>query len=229
MKNGGTNMDKVNVKALQKTMLFKGMTEDEMTDALDAMQARVRTCQKGEIILYAGAVTNVMGLVLEGSVNIESNDMWGNRTLLSHVGRGQFFAESYALLEGEPLLVDAVANEKSRVLMLQVSNLAGRFQNSWTFKLLKNLVTIASRKNLTLSARIFHTAPKTVRGRVMAYLNAVALQKQQREFDIPFDRQQLADYLNLDRSALSKELGKMQKEGIITFHKNHFCIIASEE
>jgi len=79
-------------------------------------------------------------------------------------------------------------------------------------------------KNLILSGRSFHTAPKTIRGRVMAYLNSVSLQRRSREFDIPFDRQQLADYLNLERSALSKELGKMQREGLISCRKNHFII-----
>ena len=94
----------------------------------------------------------------------------------------------------------------------------------WTMKLITNLLLISSYKNLLLSGRSFHTSPKTIRGRVMAYLTSVSLQKHSREFDIPFDRQQLADYLNLERSALSKELGKMQKEGILTTRKNHFTI-----
>ena len=97
----------------------------------------------------------------------------------------------------------------------------------WAMKYITNLLTISAYKNLTLSGRSFHTAPKSARGRVMAYLNSVALQKHSREFDIPFDRQQLADYLNLDRTALSKELGKMKKDGIITVRKNHFVILNS--
>ena len=88
-----------------------------------------------------------------------------------------------------------------------------------------NLLTVATRKNLILSGRSFHTAPKTIRGRVLAYLNSVSLQKKNTEFDIPFDRQQLADYLNLERTALSKELGKMQREGLIECRKNHFRLI----
>ena len=94
----------------------------------------------------------------------------------------------------------------------------------WCIKLVSNLLMISVQKNLHLSNRSFHTSPKTIRGRVMAYLNSVSLRKGNREFDIPFDRQQLADYLNLDRSALSKELGKMRKEGIIQTHKNHFAL-----
>ena len=84
---------------------------------------------------------------------------------------------------------------------------------------------MATRKNLILFGRSFHTAPKTVRDRVLSYLNSVSLQKNSTDFDIPFDRQQLADYLNLERSALSKELGKMQREGLIKCRKNHFRLI----
>lgn len=94
-------------------------------------------------------------------------------------------------------------------------------------KLITNLLTISAQKNLNLSGRSFHTAPKTIRGRVMSYLNAMILQTGKTEFDIPFDRQQLADYLNTERSALSKELGKMQKEGILSTKKQHFKVFVT--
>ena len=167
-----------------------------------------------------------MGLVLEGSVTVESNDVWGNRTILSHIGRGQFFAETYAILPKEPLLVDVTANEDSRVLYLKTGSLRRFFDSSagWACKMTANLLTISAHKNLHLSGRSFHISPKSVRGRIMAYLNTVSLQKRSKEFDIPFDRQQLADYLNLDRTALSKELGKMQKEGLILTRKSHFIV-----
>ena len=175
----------------------------------------------------AGTGTRQMGLVLSGSVTIESNDMWGNRTILSHVGVGQCFAETYALLPGEPMLVDVTANEPCRILLLQIQGLPGR-RESWAGKLLANLLMISVQKNLHLSWRSFHTAPKTIRGRVQSYLNAVSLQTGSRTFDVPFDRQQLADYLNVERTALSKELGKMQKEGLLTVRKNRFCLLGHQ-
>ena len=92
-------------------------------------------------------------------------------------------------------------------------------------RFVSNLLIISTHKNLMLSSRSFHTAPKTIRGRVMAYLNSVSMQKHAREFNIPFDRQQLADYLNLERTALSKELGKMKRDGLIDYYKNSFKII----
>ena len=217
----------MDIQKLQKSMLFRGMTETEISNALQVLEAREKNFQKSETLLIAGTITERMGLVLEGSVTIESNDVWGNRTIISHVGKGQVFAETYALLENEPMLVDVTASEDCRILFLR----SGRIQSlksslePWILKYVTNLLTISMHKNLILSGRSFHTAPKTIRGRVMAYLNSVSLQKHSREFDIPFDRQQLADYLNLERSALSKELGKMQRDGLISCRKNHFIIL----
>lgn len=216
----------MNINILQRTMLFKGMTEPEIRSALSALHAEEREYKKGTTILHAGATTERVGLVLQGSVTIENNDIWGNRTILSHIEQGQFFAETYAFLGNEPLLVDVISNENCHILFLRIGSIqkAGKDMTVWTMKLITNLLLISSYKNLLLSGRSFHTSPKTIRGRVMAYLTSVSLQKHSREFDIPFDRQQLADYLNLERSALSKELGKMQKEGILTTRKNHFTI-----
>lgn len=209
---------------LSKTMLFKDMTPEEINSALRELSSVEKKYKKGSRILHAGRTTERMGLVLEGSVTIESNDIWGNRTILSYVGEGQFFAETYSLLPNEPLLVDVNANEDCRILSLRTGILHSYSSEIWAGKLTSNLLMISSNKNLNLSRRAFHTSPKTIRGRVMAYLNSVSIKQDANEFDIPFDRQQLADYLNVERTALSKELAKMQDDGIICYRKNHFII-----
>ncbi len=211
---------------LRKTSLFRGMTEEEILSALAFFHAQEKRYKKGQALLHAGDTAEKLGLVLDGSVTIESNDAWGNRTILSHVGKGQLFAETYALLENEPLLVDAIANEDCRILFLRVGSAHSLTALSapWASRFLANVLTISALKNLHLSGRSFHTAPKTIRGRVMAYLNTISLQAQSREFDIPFDRQQMADYLNVERTALSKELGRMQEAGLIRTRKKHFII-----
>lgn len=211
--------------SIQKAAIFHGMDETEVNEAILSLHAEENSFRKGQVIFHAGKNTSSMGLVQEGSVTVESNDLWGNRTILSHVASGQFFAETYALLKTEPMLVDVRANEKSRILFLNIGNLNNTFVSPWQAKLIRNLLMISAQKNLVLSGRSFHTASKSIRGRVMSYLNTVSLQKKSTSFDIPFDRQQLADYLNVERSALSKELGKMQRDGIIATRKSHFEII----
>ena len=216
-----------NPEALQNIVIFKNFSIDEIKTALDLLYATSRQYQKGEIILHAGSTTREMGLVLKGSVTIENNDAWGNKSILSHVSKGHFFAETYAYIGTEPLMVDVTANEDCSILFLKIGALQELVseKNPWAVKLTMNLLTIFSQKNLALSGRSFHISPKTIRGRVMAYLNSLYIKKGTSTFDIPFDRQQMADYLNLDRTALSKELGRMRDEGLISFHKNRFTIL----
>lgn len=221
----------MDITQIQTTVLFRGMSTAETNDALNALSAREKSYRKGDVLLLAGDTTDEMGLVLEGSVTVESNDIWGNCTVLSLIEPGGFFAETYAYLSNEPLLVDVTANENCRILFLRigsVQNLSAEDTSSWQKKLISNLLTISFHKNLILSGRSFHTAPKTVRGRLMSYLNAVSLKQGSTEFDILYNRQQLADYLNVERTALSKELSKMQKDGILITKKNHFKLLTSD-
>ena len=209
-----------------KILFFRGLDENEIAECLAELQAREKAYDKGEVILHAGTLTSKMGVVLSGSVTIENNDIWGNCTILSHVGMYEFFAETYAFLGNESMLVDVRANEDCRILFLNLTPLRKMSapMKSWEFKLIRNLLTISSHKNLTLTGRSFHISPHTIRGRILSYLNTISLRRHAKVFDIPFNRQQLADYLNVDRTALSKELGKMKQEGLIDFHKNHFFL-----
>lgn len=211
---------------LEQTLLFRGMRPEEIAQAQAALHAREKTYKKDEAILLAGTPTAWMGMITRGGATIESTDLWGNRTILSHVGRGQCFAETYAFLTEETVPVDVIASEDSTVLFFKIGSLqAADGAEAWGRKLIVNLLTISAHKNLALSARSFHTASKHVRGRIMAYLNTVSLQKRAKSFAIPFDRQQLADYLNVERTALSKELGRMRREGLVECRKNQFRLL----
>ena len=213
----------MDISVLSGSALFNGFDETEVNNLLGSLNAREKRFRKGAMIFHSGDVISTLCFVITGSVTIESNDMWGNRTILNLVSKGQFFAESYALLPDEPMLVDVCANEDCTIVFLEMKSI-GRLDDNSRARLLANLLNITTRKNLHLSSRSFHTAPRQVRGRIMAYLNTVSVQKHSREFDIPFDRQQLADYLNVERSVLSNELSKMQRDGLIRCRKNHFEI-----
>ena len=217
-------------KIISDCILFKGMSDEEKNQCLSLLHAAEKNYRKNSLIMHAGDLTERMCMVISGSVTIESNDVWGDCTILAHVGPGQFFAETYAILPDEVMLVDVRANEDCTILFLATEPL---FRDSppayWKEKLLKNLLMISSQKNLTLSGRNFHTSSKSCRGRVLSYLNSVSLQKHSREFRIPFDRQQLADYLNLERTNMSKELSRMQRDGIIEYRKNWFKLLQTEE
>ncbi|MDO4394297.1 MAG: Crp/Fnr family transcriptional regulator [Bacillota bacterium] len=214
------------INKIKDALIFKGMSECELTTALESLNAVEKKFKKGSTIFLAGSTSDCMGLVLDGGVTIGNNDIEGNKTILSHVGQGGFFAENYGLLGDEPMLVDVVADSDCRILFLRIGNVRRNLSDmaGWRVKLISNLLIISAHNNLALSCRCFHTAPKTIRGRVFSYLNSIFLQTGKREFDIPFNRQQMADYLNLERTALSKELRKMKDDGLIDFWKNHFVL-----
>lgn len=212
---------------LSKTLLFRGISPQEIETMMGCLRGVTKKYARGSIIYHAGDTLNSMGMVLTGSVSIENDDIWGNKSILDKVGPGQVFAETYACLPGEPLMVNIGASEPTEILfmntdcMFTVCSHACGFHN----KLIRNMLTISAQKSLNLSRRILHTSSKTIRGRLLSYLSFQATQHGSREFEIPFNRQQLADYLSVDRSAMSNELSKMQKEGMIKSDRNHFTIL----
>ena len=195
---------------------------------LAGLGLRLAGCSLRLQLLRFPAASQEIGIVLEGRVQIESNDFWGNKTILDSLGEGKVFAETYALTK-VPLMVDVVATQDSKILLLQIDNL-GLGKNSFSQIITKNILGISMKKNLHLSQRIFHTSSKTIRGRLLSYLSSqVPAKAPAAEFDIPFDRQQLADYLEVDRSALSAELSKMKADGLIDYWKNHFKLLSGVE
>ena len=213
------------MRFISKTALFRGCSDEDISNMAEHLDFRTVIYGKGDVILSAGNIVTDIGLVLSGSVRIEHTDLWGNKSILGITPAGGVFAESYACIPNEPMMVDAVANEDCEILFISVPRLFMPYpvcesQN----RLIQNLVIISARKNLQLSKRSLHTSPKTIRGRLFSYFSQQVSAQGSNKIVIPFDRQQLADYLNVDRSALSKELGKMRNDGLIAYNKNTFKI-----
>ena len=211
---------------LSNTPLFHGVREDEIGQMLSCLGAKEKTYRKNETIYRAGDTVQSIGLVESGSVNIIVNFYWGSSHIFGHVEQGQIFAENYAAVPGKELICDVVAAEDTKILFLNLTKLLTTCQNGCNFhqRLIHNLLHIFAQKSLNLSGRMMHTAPKGIRDRLLSYLSEQAIINGSTHFTIPFDRQQLANYLGVDRSAMSNELSKMQKDGLITFKKNKFTL-----
>lgn len=218
------NLTPFEMQLLSRSPLFRGAGESGIGEMLFCLGAEERSYEKEEMIYRAGNTVTSLGVVMHGSVMIVNDDLWGNRSILDRVEPGQIFAETYACVPGEKLLVDVFAAEVTEVLFLNVGKMLSQCPNSCGHhtQLIRNLLAISAQKNLQLSRRIFNTSSKSIRGRLLSYLSDQAVKNESERFDIPFNRQQLADYLGVDRSALSAELGKMQREGLLEFRKNHF-------
>ena len=211
---------------LSKIPIFQGIEEPEIASLLQCLQATERTYQKGETILSEGSITENMGIVLSGMALISCGDIWGNTSVLGHVTPGSVFAEVYACIPGEPLLITVSAAEDTTVLFMNVGRILSTCTNACPFhtRLARNLLTVCAHKSLQLSQRILHTSSKSIRGRLMSYFSQCAKQAGNSTFQIPYNRQQLADYLGVDSSAMCHELSKMQKEGLISYEKNRFLL-----
>lgn len=202
-----------------------GCSQDEIRHMMTCLKHEIKKFKKGHCIYHCGDIIQDVCVVLTGSVQIENVDVLGNTSILGISQAGDIFAESYASIPNQPLLVDVIAREDTEILFINVPMLFME-SNSCMHgtKLIRNLLRISSKKNINLSMRIFHSAPKTIRARLYSYFSEQVSLQGSNDIKIPLNRQQLADYLGVERTALSKELGKMRDEGLITFHKNEFHI-----
>lgn len=212
---------------LRSCPFFNGMRDDEILSILHCVQASTVARPRGAYILRAGDTTEVMGLVLSGSVLILQEDLWGHRNILSKCTTGDFFGEPYAATSGAVLNVNAVAEDDCVLLFLNVKRLlmscptaCGHHQ-----KLIRNLVSVLANRLLVFNDKITHVSKRSTREKLLSYLSTESVRQASLSFDIPFDRQQLADYLCVDRAAMSVELSKLQKEGILKTKRQHFELI----
>lgn len=211
---------------LSDTQLFRGIKEHEIESLLQCLAAEKKSYRKGAVILAEGTCTENIGFVLSGMAIISCDDLWGNTSILGNVSPGSVFAEVYACIPGEPLQITVSAAEDTTVLFMNVGRVLSACTNACPFhtQLVRNLLTVCAHKSLQLSRRILHTSSKSIRGRLTSYFSECARRSGSSSFDIPFNRQQLADYLGVDRSAMCSQLSKMQKDGIIEYQRNHFSL-----
>ena len=211
--------------------LFQGIRPEELQLLLPCLHAREKRYVKGQVICRAGDTVTELGIVASGSVNVLVNFYWGGSSIFGHFEAGQVFGETYAALPERELLVDVVAAEDCEIVFLNMEKLLTTCQNgcAWHHRVIRNLIRLSAEKNISLSTRMMHTAPKTIRERLSLYLSEQAQRNGGDCFAIPYSRQQLADYLGVDRSALSNELSKMQQDGLIRFRRNEFTLLKDLE
>ncbi len=211
--------------------LFRNIAPREIQNLCHCLGIYEKAYPKGAMIYRAGDVVTDVGLVLDGAVNIVMNSYWGISSIFGHMEKGEVFAEAYAAIPGKELVCDVIACEDSLVLFLPMAGALALCPKSCPAhrRLLQNLIQISAAKNLRLSDRMMHIAPRTIRERLLSYLSAQMMANGSSHFRIPFTRQQLSEYLEVDRSALSHELSKMQRDGLLKTHKNEFILYSGIE
>lgn len=218
------------LSVIHASRLFSGISEDELTAMLSCLGARQLDFPKDSFLLRAGERVDSIGLILSGSVLIVQEDIWGNRNILSKLGAGQTYAVSFACAPGSTINVSVLAQTEVTVLTMNVGRILTLCPSNCSHHslVLRNLLGDLAGKNLRLNEKLTHMGQRSTRAKLMSYLSAEAQRRDSLEFDIPFTRQQLADFLAVERSGLSLELGKMRDEGLLDFHKSHFVLHTQE-
>lgn len=209
---------------LKKCPLFAGLSDEEILTSLQCIGAKVITAPKNQYILRAGEHTDCIGLLVSGAALVVQEDLWGNRNIMTQLASSDYFAEPFAAIPDTVLSVSVVATEECEVMELNMNRLLTMCSSACDHhnRLIKNLITAFAKKTLLFNDKITHMSKRKTRDKLLSYLSSEAVRYGTLSFDIPFDRQQLADFLCVERSAMSAELSKLQKEGIIKTINSHF-------
>ena len=209
---------------LRNSPFFQGMTEEEILSVLHCVNATVQHKKKDEYILRVGDRTESIGLVLRGSVLVLQEDLWGHRNIIHRIGPGEYFAEPFAATAGSVLNVSVVADEDSEIMLLNMERFLKTCPHACAHhgRMVRNLVSVMAKRVLDLNEKLTHMAKRSTREKLLSYLSAESMRQGKLAFTIPYDRQQLADYLSVERAAMSVELGKLQKEGLLKTNRNYF-------
>lgn len=214
------------IPALKRTQLFSGVGEDEIAAMFGCMQARLKSFKKGEYVFRQGEYLSSITVLVEGALHVQRVDYWGNKSIITTVGVGEMFGEAYVAPNSGSLINDVIAVENSTVIFFDVHRILTQCPSACRHHsvVIQNLFFAISEKNRKLVQKLGHMSKRSTREKLISYLSEEARRHNSGSFSIPFNRQQLADFLSVDRSAMSNELCKMRDEGLISFDKNNFTL-----
>ena len=212
---------------LKRTQLFAGVSENEIAAMLNCLQAKMLTVSKGDYVFRQGEHIDKITVLVDGKLLVKRDDFWGNRSIVNVIRIGEMFGEAYIAPESGALLNDVIADEDSTIFSFDIQRILTVCPSACRFHsmVIQNLFFAISEKNRKLVRKIGHMSNRTTRTKLLSYLSEEAKKHNSNHFLIPFNRQQLADFLCVDRSAMSNELCKMRDEGLLEFDKNEFTLL----
>lgn len=207
--------------------LFVGIEEDQLHSLLTCLSAVRRAYRKGESIFMAGTKPTTVGIVLTGAARVVQEDFWGRRMILAHIQPGGLFAEAFSCAEAAALPVSVTASDNAEILLIDYRKIVTTCSSACVFhaRLVMNMLRILAQNNILLTQKMEHLAKRSTRDKLLSFLSAQAVLAGSSVIEIPFNRQELADYLCVDRSALSRELGQMCREGLLSYDRNRFELL----
>lgn len=217
-------INEIDISSYGDLPLFEGIEEADLKALLTCMRAYERSFARGEVIILEEQKVRYVGMVLRGSVNMLKEDFWGNQTLLTYLKRGELCGENYAIQKDTESHVTFQASSAAALLFIPAANIIHTCPRQCSFhaKIAENLFGMLGRKAGRLMQRIEVASKPTLRDKILAYLSELAQEQRSRYIEIPISRTELAGYLNANRSAMTRELSAMRRDGLIEFDKNTF-------
>jgi CRP-like cAMP-binding protein len=213
--------------ALKKSPLFQGVSEEELGSLVKCLGCAFRKYKKDETIYLAGESVREIGIVMSGRIHIVKDDAWGNSNIIAEISESGMFAEAGVCGGTGVLPVTVISAADTSVCFADFQRVITLCSSACVFHtlLIRNLIGVFARKNMMLASKMEHITKRTTREKLLSYLSEQSELHASRGFDIPFDRQELADYLSVERSALSAEMSRLKADGIIDYRKNHFELL----
>lgn len=207
--------------------LFAHIEADQLRSLLQCLGAEKFTYKKDEFILKVNEKADYVGVVVSGGCHVIQEDFWGNRTILTHAAVSDIFGEAFSCAETERLPISVIATESTEIMLLQCKRIITVCPSSCHFhtQMISNMLQILARKNIMLTEKMGHLSKRTTRAKILSFFSAKAIEMKSNQIIIPFNRQELADYLSVERSALSRELSAMKKDQLIDYTKNRFVLL----
>lgn len=217
-------------EVLRKCPLFNNIEDENLIELLGCLGAKVECYGKKETIIAEGNPAKYLGIVLKGSVQVIRIDYYGNRSIVTGAAPSEVFAEAFACAEVKSIPINVIANELCEIMLIDCCRILHSCSNACGFhqQMIFNLMKDVATKSIIFHQKLEIISKRSTREKLMAYLLLFAKKIGRNSFDIPFDRQELADYLEVDRSGLSAEISKLRKEGIISSNRKHFELLSKD-
>ena len=206
--------------------LFSNITPEDLSVMLHCLNGHTRTFSKGEIIIMDQEKIQHIGIVLSGTVHMLKEDIWGNRSLLAYMNRGDMFGEIFAVQKKANAGAAFAAASAAEILFLSTEHIMHNCPKNCTchYQLTQNMFDLIGKKSVSLMEKIEVSSKGSLREKLLAYLSLEAQKQGTRYLEIPLSRTDLAVYLDSNRSAMTRELHKMRDEGLIDYDRNTFVL-----
>ena len=224
-----TNLEK-NYSILANSLIFQGISEEELSSLVKCLGCSFRAYEKGEVVCLAGTFVREIGIVIGGRAHMVKDDAWGNSNIIAEISCGEMFAEAIVCGGVGILPFTVVATADTEVMFIDFQRIISVCTSACVFHalLIRNMIGVIARKNIMLVGKMEHITKRTTRDKLLSYLSEQSKLRHSNSFDIPFNRQELADYLSVERSALSAEMSKLKADGIINYRKSQFTLNKSD-